>query len=428
LESLWRDLNLGDKSIRLRDKSTCLQLSLVGVFVYLIYRCRNMYHLKAIVVGAGIAGLTTAIALKQAGYTVEIYEKVSSLRPAGAGISLWSNGVKVLNRLGLGEQLASFGGTMNRMEYRSHHDEPLSHIDLRPLIHQVGQRPYPVSRTDLQEMLLNAAGREQVQFQMRCIDVEETDDTITAIFDNGYRATGDILVGADGIRSRVREYVLGEPIMPRYANYVNWNGIVDAQPGLCDADNWVIYVGQGKRASMMPIGGDRFYYFFGAPMAKGTTVEPANRREELAEIFADWPAPVQKLIQSLDPLHTNRLEIHDIDPPKSLAKGRAVLIGDAAHATTPTLGQGGCQAVEDVEVLTRYLVTTNISVSDALQRYEHERKDRTASLVLKARQRTDTIYGKDPALTQEWYEQLKQESPDAVTGALAKVILGGPMR
>jgi FAD-dependent urate hydroxylase len=387
-----------------------------------------MYNLKAIVVGAGIGGLTTAIALKQAGYTVEIYDRVSALRPAGAGISLWSNGVKVLNRLGLGEPLAALGGTMNRMEYRSHQDEPLSHIDLMPLIHQVGQRPYPVSRTDLQEMLLNAAGRDQVQLQMRCVGVEETADQVTAIFENGHRATGDLVVGADGIHSRVREYVLGESITPRYANYVNWNGIVDAQPGLCDADNWVIYVGQGKRASMMPIGGDRFYYFFGAPMAKGTTVEPADRRDELAEIFADWPTPVQKLIQALDPLKTNRLEIHDIDPPHRLARGRTVLIGDAAHATTPTLGQGGCQAVEDAEVLTRYLVTTNISVPDALQRYEQERKDRTAALVLKARKRTDTIYGKDPALTQAWYEELKQESPEAVTGALAKVILGGPMR
>ncbi|RZM78749.1 FAD-dependent urate hydroxylase HpxO [Leptolyngbya iicbica] len=387
-----------------------------------------MYNLKAIVVGAGIGGLTTAIALKQAGYTVEIYDKVSALRPAGAGISLWSNGVKVLNRLGLGEQLAALGGTMNRMEYRSHQDEPLSHIDLMPLVHQVGQRPYPVSRTDLQDMLLNAVGRDQVQLQMRCVEVEETADQVTAIFENGHRATGDLLVGADGIHSRVREYVLETSISPRYANYVNWNGIVDAQPGLCEADNWVIYVGQGKRASMMPIGGDRFYFFFGAPMPKGTHVEPAQRRDELAEIFAGWPAPVQTLIQALDPLNTNRLEIHDIDPPHHLARGRTVLIGDAAHATTPTLGQGGCQAVEDAEVLTRYLVTTNISVSDALQRYEQERKDRTAALVLKARKRTDTIYGKDPALTEAWYEELKQESPEAVTGALAKVILGGPMR
>ena len=248
------------------------------------------------------------------------------------------------------------------------------------------------------------------------------------MFEKGHRATGDVLVWADGIHSVMRRYVLGHDIEPRYADYVNWNGIVDAQPGLGEADNWVLYVGQGRRASMMPIGGDRFYFFFGSPMPKGTTVEPSDRRTELAKTFAGWPQSVQALIQALDPLKTNRLEIHDIDPPARLARGRAVLLGDSGHATTPTLGQGGCQAVEDAEVLTRYLITTNISVADALQRYEAERKDRTASLVLKARKRTDTIYGKDLNLTNEWYAQLKQEDPEAVTGALAKVILGGPMR
>ncbi|MEM6436484.1 MAG: FAD-dependent urate hydroxylase HpxO [Cyanobacteria bacterium P01_D01_bin.115] len=387
-----------------------------------------MYKLKAIIVGAGIGGLTTAIAMQQAGYDVEIYDKTRELRPAGAGISLWSNGVKVLNRLGLGDRLAAIGGTMNRMEYRSDRDEPLSDVDLRPLINQVGQRPYPVSRTELQGLLLEAAGPAHLQLQMRCVDVEETADQVTAVFENGDRATGDLLVGADGVHSVVRRHVLGHDLEPRYADYVNWNGIVAAQPGLCERDNWVIYVGQGRRASMMPIGGDRFYFFFGSPMPQGTSVEPGDRRLELAKTFAGWPQPVQMLIQALDPLTTNRLEIHDIDPPARLARGRAVLLGDSGHATTPTLGQGGCQAVEDAEVLTRYLITTNISVADALQRYEAERKDRTASLVLKARKRTDTIYGKDLDLTNAWYAQLKQEDPAAVTGALAKVILGGPMR
>lgn len=387
-----------------------------------------MYHLKAIIIGAGIGGLTTAIAMQQAGYEIEIYDKTSELRPAGAGISLWSNGVKVLNRLGLGEKLAAIGGQMNRMEYRSHTDELLNHVDLLPLIHRVGQRPYPVSRTDLQNMLLEAVGPEKVQLSMRCVAVEEDEHSATAIFENGFRTTGDLVVGADGIHSTARQYVLGHAIEPRYADYVNWNGIVDATPGLCDPDSWIIYVGQGKRASMMPIGGDRFYFFFGSPMAKGTVVEPADRRDELANLFDGWPTPVQNLIKQLDPLQTNRLEIHDLNPLEKLVKGRIALLGDSGHATTPTLGQGGCQAIEDAEALTRFLMTTNISVADALQRYEAERKDRTASLVLKARKRTDTIYGKDPDTTQKWYEELRQENPQDVTDALAKVILSGPMR
>lgn len=386
-----------------------------------------MYNLKAIIIGSGMAGLAAGIELRQAGYEVEIYEKTSKLRPAGAGISLWSNGIKVLNRLGLGEQVAAIGGQMNRMEYRSHTDELLSDIDLMPLVEKVGQRPYPVSRTDLQQMMLSAFGEEDVRLGMRCVSVEQDENSATAIFEDGSTATGDILIGADGINSTVRRYIAGKETKPRYAGYVNWNGLVKASPDLAESDVWVLYVGDGKRASMMPVGGGRFYFFFGCPKPLGTNAEPNQIRAELKEVFAGWPQAVQNLIEKIDPEEVNRLEISDIDPLPNLVKGRIALVGDSAHATTPTLGQGGCQAMEDAEVLCRYLLTTNISVEDALQRYEAHRKERTANLVLKARKRTDTIYNKDPETTQQWYQQLRQENPSDVVDSLAKVILGGPL-
>ena len=385
-----------------------------------------MYNLKAIIIGAGIGGLTTGIAFKRAGYQVELYDRVRELRPAGAGISLWSNGVKVMNALGLGDEIHKIGGEMNRMTYLSKENEALNDIDLLPLIDQVGQRPYPVSRSELQSMLLEQLGKEYVKLETKCIGVKEEGNQVTAIFEDGSTATGDVLIGADGVHSVLRNYVTQQKPEPRYADYVNWNGLVDASPELADKHSWVIYVGDGKRASMMPVGGDRFYYFFGVPMEKGTVVEPKDRREELEKLFEGWPEPVQNLIQKLNPLETNRLEIHDLDPLEKLARGRVVLVGDAGHATTPTLGQGGCQAMEDAEILCRYLVTTNISVEDALQRYESARKERTARLVLKARQRADTIYGKEMTLTQEWYESLKEEEEEDVTNAIAKIILGGP--
>lgn len=386
-----------------------------------------MYDLKAIVIGAGMAGLAVGISMRQAGYKVEIYEKTRKLRPAGAGISLWSNGIKVLNKLGLGKEVATIGGQMNRMEYRNLKGEVLNAVNLIPLIEQVGQRPYPVSRTDLQQMMLNAFGESDVRMGMRCVEVKQDVDSATAIFTDGSTATGDVVIGADGIHSAVREYLGGGKVEPRYAGYVNWNGIVEASPDLAARDVWVIYVGEGKRASMMPIGDNRFYFFFGCPKPKGTKVQPEEIRTELQETFAGWAQPVENLIDKLDPKQVNRLEISDIDPLPHLVKGRIALVGDAGHATTPTLGQGGCQAMEDAEVLCRYLVTTNISVEDALKRYESERKERVAQLVLKARKRTDTIYNKEPDLTQKWYEQLKQEEEKDVTNAIAKIILGGPL-
>jgi FAD-dependent urate hydroxylase len=386
-----------------------------------------MYGLKVVIIGAGIGGLTAGIAFKQAGYDVEIYERTCELRPAGAGISLWSNGVKVLNRLGLGEAIAAIGGRMDRMEYRTHTGDLLNPISLQPLVEAVGQRPYPVARTDLQRLLLETFGSENLHLNTPCVAVEQDASSATAFFADGSRATGDLVIGADGARSTVRQYVLGCEQAPRYAEYVNWNGLVEASEDLCASDLWVIYVGEGKRASMMPVGGERFYYFFGCPMPPGTDVPLAQRRDELAAIFAGWAKPVQFLIERLDPLQTNRLEIHDLDPLTQLVRGRVALLGDAGHATTPTLGQGGCQAMEDAEVLTRYLLTTNLGVADALQRYQTARQERTAAITLKARQRTQTIYSPDPEVTQRWYDSLAQERDRDVTNAIAKVILGGPL-
>jgi FAD-dependent urate hydroxylase len=385
-----------------------------------------MDGLKVIIVGAGMGGLTAAIALQQAGYQVEIYDRVSELRPAGAGISLWSNGVKVMNRLGLGKEIARIGGPMKRMTYISKAGDILTDFSLAPLVEAVGQPPYPVARTDLQQMLLNAFGPEHVQLNAHCVGVEQTPEQATAIFADGQRATGDVVIGADGTHSTVREHVLGCATQRRYAGYVNWNGLVKADEALADRESWVIYVGDGQRASLMPVGGDRFYFFLDVPLSYEQA--PGDDPQiELAEYFKGWADPVQRLIAQIDPSAVNRVKIHDIEPLPAFVKGRVALLGDAGHSTTPDLGQGGCQAFEDAWVLANMLLTTNISVVDALERYEKLRRDRTASIILKARKRANMIHGKDPARTQAWYDSLATEKGDNIIGAISEIILQGPL-
>jgi FAD-dependent urate hydroxylase len=389
-----------------------------------------MNHLKVIIVGAGMGGLTTAIALTQAGYRVEIYDRVRELRPAGAGISLWSNGVKVLNRLGLGEQIAAIGGPMERMSYRSKTGAVLNDFSLQPLVERVGQCPYPVARTDLQNMLLQAFGADKVQLNAKCVAVEQTADSATAIFENGHRATGDVVIGADGTHSIIRNAVLSHPTQRRYAGYVNWNGLVPVDEAIAPQNSWVIYAGDAQRASLMPVGGDRFYFFFDVPLSETLAKDPnpqGDARTELGHYFAGWAEPVQQLIQQLDPTATNRVPIHDIEPLPKLVNGRIALLGDAGHSTTPDLGQGGCQAIEDAWQLTNALVTTNLSVADALQRYETARSDRTAEIILKARKRADMIHGKDPAVTQQWYQDLAQADGTGIMAAIGNIILKGPL-
>lgn len=385
-----------------------------------------MNNLKVVIIGAGIGGLTAGIALSQAGYEVEIYDRVKEMRPVGAGISLWSNGVKVLNRLGLGEKMAKIGGKMERMEYRTITGELLNDIDLMPLIHEVGQRPYPVARRDLQTMLMEAFPGE-VKLDHKCIGVEEHEGGVTATFENGHKATGEVLVAADGVRSILRTYVLGKEVQPKYGGYINWNGLVPADEDLAPKDTWAIYVGDHKRASMMPVAGDRFYFFFDVPLPLGTPANPDNYKTELREHFQGWAKPVQLLIDRLDPYAVARPEIHDVGPIERFVRGRVALLGDSAHATCPDLGQGGCQAMEDGLVLTNYLMTTNLGVEYALKRYEIERKERANAVVEKARKRSEQIHGKDPEVTQKWYDQLTQEKPTDVTDAITKVIMAGPL-
>lgn len=393
---------------------------------------QTMEKLKIVVVGAGMGGLTTALAMKNVGYEVSVFDRVKTLRPAGAGISLWSNGVKVLNHLGLGEKIAQIGGPMQQMAYYDKSGKQLTRFSLRPLIERVGQAPYPVTRTDLQQMLIEAVGTENITLNKRCVAVEQNigrqNKDAIAHFQDGTHIQADLIVGADGTHSIIREHVLEKPTERRYVGYVNWNGLVPISSDLAPHNSWDIYVGDGQRASLMPVGGDRFYFFFDMPLPKGTENHPENYKQELSAHFAHWAPPVQTLIKRLNPQQTNRVEIHDIEPLKTLVKGRVALIGDAAHSTAPDLGQGGCQAIEDAWILTNYLRTTNISIEDALKRYEENRLERVSQIVLKARKRANMTHAKVPKKTQQWYKELAKEDGSTIIDAIAQTILLGPMR
>lgn len=384
-----------------------------------------MDGLDVVIIGAGMGGLTAGLALRQAGYRVRIYDRVPRLLHVGAGISLWSNGVRVLDRLGLGRQIAAIGGRMERVCYRYRDGTALTDFSLEPLITAVGERPYPVARADLQQMLLDALGEGSVELGAECVGVELDVSSATAVFADGRRATGDLVVAADGTRSSLRDLVLGATLPRRRVGYVNWNGLVPMSAALAPEDTWLTFVGEHKRASLMPVGGGRFYFFFDVPLAEGTP--PAPVRDELARHFAGWAAPVQALIAALDPARTNRIELSDFDPPSKLVKGRLVLLGDAAHTSPPDLGQGGCQAMEDAWVLAHQLLTTNIGVGDALARYEAIRLPRVTEIVQRARKRAHMTHGADPAQTEAWYRELARETGAGIIAGIERTIAGAPL-
>lgn len=384
--------------------------------------------MKITIIGAGMAGLTTGIALKKFGHDVDIYEQTEIIRPVGAAISLWSNGVKCLNYLGLTEQVAKLGGQMDHLAYVDGlTGDVMTQFSLHPLIEEVGQRPYPVSRAELQNMLMDEFGRDRIHLGKKMVALKDTGETVNVSFADGSELTTDLLVGADGTHSMTRAYILDEQVPRRYAGYVNWNGLVEISPELAPADQWTTFVGQGKRVSMMPVADHRFYFFFDVPLPVGLDNDRSQYKTLLKEYFQGWCPQVQHLIDCMDEQKTNRVEIHDIEPFADFYKGNVVMVGDAAHSTTPDIGQGGCQAMEDAVYLARALQINTLGLQDALRRYQNKRNERANELVLRARKRCDVTHMKDEAVTKEWYAELRRENGPHIMRGIISNIVGNPL-
>lgn len=386
--------------------------------------------MRVIVIGAGVGGTSAALALQKLGHDVVVYDRMRENRPVGAALSLWSNGVKVLNWLGLGPQVAALGGRMDDMAYYDGHTgDELCRFSLAPVTTQTGQRPYPVARADLQQLMMDAVGPANIRLGMQLVAVSDDGATVTATFADGTTDTADLLIGADGARSLVRDYVT-EPtgIRPErtYSGYVNYNGLVAADERIGPLDQWTTYVGDGKRCAVMPVAGDRFYFFVDVPGPSGVV---EDRMSALEAAFGSWGAPgVRALLDGIDPDESlNRVEIWDIDPFDTWVRGRVAILGDAAHNTAPDIGQGACSALEDSFALGIVFATSTLGVEDALKRYERIRTERAGDLVLRARKRAHETHAFDVDATQAWYDGLRREDGTGVIRGIVGNIEGSPV-
>jgi 2-polyprenyl-6-methoxyphenol hydroxylase-like FAD-dependent oxidoreductase len=337
--------------------------------------------LKAIVIGAGIGGLSAAIALRRAGVEALVFERTRELKEIGAGLSLTANATKALNGLGLADALRGIGMPIGVAEIRTWRGEVLSRIPTWQLDEKMGARSAAVHRADLQGALLRELGDEAVRLGATCRGFEQEGEGVRAFFDDDTEERADLLVGADGLRSTIRRGLLGDGD-PRYAGYTAWRAVVAPEDELVPADEaWEVW-GRGVRFICTQIGRGRVYWAVSKNAPEGEhDVSTGAAKDALLELCAGWLEPVEELIAATEKAAILRTDIYDRDPVrKRWGKGRATLLGDAAHPMTPDLGQGACQAIEDAVALVGCLKEREY-IEAALELYEAQRTRRTAALV-----------------------------------------------
>jgi 2-polyprenyl-6-methoxyphenol hydroxylase-like FAD-dependent oxidoreductase len=336
--------------------------------------------MKVIIIGAGIGGLTLAIALQQRGIPYEVYDAAAGNKAVGAGIMLGTNAMKVYDRLGLVPALAARGVQSDHFFVRDHQWNILQVIDNRRLKERFGQPGLTIHRASLQDELINAV-QEQIQWGKRCISVEQTDSMVTVHFEDGSSATGDILVGADGIRSVVREQCI-EQAQYRYSGQTSWRATIPMDlPAAERAQGSEMWGdGDGLRAMYVQVGPRQVYFWMTKQMPAGSSFTPEAALSYIKSSLSHFRGYMPGVLAQLTTDTLIHTDLYDIKPIRRWYKGRIVLLGDAAHATTPNLGQGASQAIEDAYMLARCLAA-GTDHSKAFAVYQRKRISRARKIV-----------------------------------------------
>jgi len=338
---------------------------------------------KALVAGAGIGGLSAAIALRRAGFDPLILERAGQTRESGAGLLLGANAVAALHALGLHEAASRLGVPTTAGLLRDPSGETLAAPRLPPEHERLGRDSVAVSRPELLSALLKEAGSGALRTGSRVAGVRLTEGGVAAALEGGGEERGRVLVGADGVYSAVRESLHG-PGKPRYAGYTAWRGVSYPDERLVPRGVGLETWGRGTRFGCVYIGGGRVYWFATQNAPEGARDAPGESRRRVLGLLRGWHEPVEALVRATLEEGIRRDDIYDRGPILRWGAGAVTLLGDAAHPMTPNLGQGAGQALVDAAALGSALSEAP-EPETGLRLYERRRAVPAAAMILVSR-------------------------------------------
>jgi 2-polyprenyl-6-methoxyphenol hydroxylase-like FAD-dependent oxidoreductase len=348
--------------------------------------------LRILVVGAGIAGLGAARALRQHGFAADVVERQPAWTHAGAGIYLPGNAARALRALGLESAVAERGSLITHQRLRDHRGRLLTDIDLADLWGDVGPC-FALHRADLHDVLAAHDDPVPVRMGLPVRSLSQQAHTMTVEFGDSTADRYDLVIGADGIRSTVRQYLAGDGAV-RSTGRNAWR-FVTACPSEVTA--WTVLLGRDVTFLAVPIGRDHLYCYCDAP-TQGTSRQQRgdDPTGTLGELLTGFSAPVPAILDALGPddvVHVAPIEEVTLD---TWSHGSVLLVGDAAHATSPNMAEGAAMALEDGLVLAECLASAN-DIAQAVAKFQARRRPRT-QWVLAQTHRRDRTRNLPPAL------------------------------
>lgn len=351
-----------------------------------------MTRVKALIAGGGIGGLAAGLSLRRVGLDVQVLERSSEVREIGAALLLWPNGMHALQSLGVEPRTLS----VCKHSMRTWRGAGLLEAPVDRLRTRYGCGMEFVHRADLQAALLRALGLDELRLNAEVTGFVDRPGTVEVRLKSGECVEGDLLVGADGLRSSVRRQLLGDGD-PIYMGATIWRAVVDADGIPIEPGQGINWVGRGAEFLAFHLADRRIYWAGVTKEPEGARAGPDGHKGDLAERFGAWQQPIPELIAATGEDTILRNDMYDRPPVRSWSRGRVTLLGDAAHPMTPNAGQGACLALEDAVALAECIAQRS-ELREAFELYESRRLRHTNRIVKVSHQTSRAVQVENPVL------------------------------